>query len=125
QRQILEEIAAGAVPRYPVTPGTASRIMTGAPMPEGADCVVPVEQTELIDESTVQLHRVDGAAGRNVLPLGASMRAGDAVLHRGAVLRPVEIAVLAEIGHGMVTVIHRPRIAILPTGNELVSVGER
>src|SRR4051812_45015419 len=56
RRRILEEIAAGAVPRYPLTSGTASRIMTGAPMPEGADCVVPVEQTELIDESTVQLH---------------------------------------------------------------------
>src|SRR6188508_831226 len=55
QRKIVEEIAAGAVPRFPLTPGTASRIMTGAPLPEGADAVVPVEQTELIDSTTVQL----------------------------------------------------------------------
>ncbi len=125
QRHILEEIAAGAVPRFALTDGTASRIMTGAPLPEGADAVVPVEQTELVDESTVRIHSVDGVPGQNVLPLGASLRAGQTVLHAGAALRAIEIAVLAEIGRAVICVVPRPRLAILPTGNELVPVGER
>ena len=57
--------------------------------------------------------------------LGTSLRAGDVVLRAGAVLRPIEIAILAEIGHGVVNVQPRPRVAVLPTGNELVHVGER
>lgn len=125
QRRILEEIAAGAVPHFPLTPCTASRIMTGAPLPEGADAVVAVEQTELVDERTVRLCNAKASPGQHVLPLGASLRAGDAVLHRGAVLRAIEIAVLAEIGRGIVTAIPRPRVAVLPTGNELVHVSEK
>ncbi|HVT26838.1 MAG TPA: gephyrin-like molybdotransferase Glp [Lacipirellulaceae bacterium] len=125
ERQILEEIAAGAVPHLPLTPGTASRIMTGAPIPEGADAVVQVEHTELVDDYTVRLHNVEIMPGRNVLKMGASLRAGETILRRGTRLRAIEIAVLAEIGHAMVTVVPRPRLAILPTGNELVSVGER
>jgi molybdopterin molybdotransferase len=123
-RQILEEIAAGAVPRFPVTPGAASRIMTGAPIPQGADAVVPIEWTELVDDSTVRLETINTVAGQNVLPLGASMRAGDIVVRFGALLRPIEIGILAEIGRPFVNAIPRPRVAILPTGNELVPVGE-
>jgi molybdopterin molybdotransferase len=125
QRHVLEEIAAGAVPHLPVTPGTASRIMTGAPLPEGADAVVPIEQTELVNPSTVRLHQTDPPPGRHILRLGTTLRAGDVVLYKGAVLRPIEIAILAEIGRGVVTARPRPRIAILPTGNELVAVGEK
>src|SRR5687768_3910314 len=55
RRTILAEVAAGDVPRHPLTPGTAVRIMTGAPIPEGADAVVPIEQTELLDNATVKL----------------------------------------------------------------------
>jgi molybdopterin molybdotransferase len=125
ERQILEEIAAGDVPHFPVTPGATSRIMTGAPLPEGADAVVPLEQTELLDAERVRLQQVDPPPRQNVLALGAALRAGDTVLRSGACLRPIEIAILAEIGRGMVKVIPRPRLAILPTGNELVAVGER
>ncbi|MEX2308228.1 MAG: gephyrin-like molybdotransferase Glp [Pirellulales bacterium] len=125
ERRVLEEIAAGAVPRLPVTPGTASRIMTGAPLPEGADAVVPLEQTELLDASRVRLHQTDPAPGQHVLRLGTTLRAGDVVLYAGALLRPIEIAILAEIGRAVVTARPRPRIAILPTGNELVAVGEK
>jgi molybdopterin molybdotransferase len=125
ERQILEEIAAGAVPRLPVTPGTASRIMTGAPLPEGADAVVPVEETELINASTVRLQQADPAPGQHVLPLGTSMRVGDVVLRSGSVVRPIEIAIMAETGHGSAAVIRRPRLAILPTGNELVAVSDK
>src|SRR4051794_14557565 len=105
QRRILEEIAAGDVPRFSLTAGTASRIMTGAPIPEGADAVVQVELTEIVGDAIVSIEQVDVAPGKNVLPLGTSLRVGDAVLKIGAKLRAIEIAVLAEIGRGMVTVI--------------------
>lgn len=125
ERRVVEEIAAGAVPRIPVTPGTASQIMTGAALPEGADAVVVVEQTELIGPATVRLRQIDPARGQHVLPLGASMRAGDVVLRTGAIVRPVEIAILAEVGRSWVTIVPRPRLAILPTGNELVAIDEQ
>jgi molybdopterin molybdotransferase len=124
-REIVEEIAAGTVPHRAVTPGTTARVMTGAPLPDGADAVVPHELTELVDDGTVRLGPEEVAPGQNVLPLGASLRAGEVVLREGALLRPIEIAILAEIGHGVVSVRPRPRVAVLPTGNELVSVGER
>jgi molybdopterin molybdotransferase len=125
ERQVLEEITAGAVPHFPVTPGAASRIMTGAPLPEGADAVVVVEQTRLVGDSVVRLDQVDPPAGQHVLHLGTSVRAGDVVLCKGVELRPIEIAILAEVGHGMVTAWPHPRVAVLPTGNELVQPGER
>jgi molybdopterin molybdotransferase len=125
QRRVLEEIAAGDMPRIPLAPGTASRIMTGAPIPAGADAVVQIELTEMVGDSVVCIQNVDVAPGKNVLPLGTSLRVGDAVLKRGATLRAIEIAVLAEIGLGMVTVVPRPKLAVLPTGNELVPVDER
>jgi molybdopterin molybdotransferase len=125
QRRVLEEIAAGDVPRFALTPGTASRIMTGAPTPEGADAVIQVELTEMVGDSVVRLQNVDIAPGKNLLPLGTSLRVGDVVLKKGAKLRAIEIAVLAEIGRTMVAAIPRPRVAVLPTGNELVSVSDR
>jgi molybdopterin molybdotransferase len=125
ERQVLEEIAAGSVPRLPITPGTATRIMTGAPMPEGADAVVPIEQTEPVGANVVRLHGIDPSAGQNVLPLGSAMRAGDVVVHDGSRLRPIEIGILAEIGRAVVSVRPRPRVAVLPTGNEIVPIGEK
>jgi molybdopterin molybdotransferase len=125
ERKVLEEIAAGAVPRIALTPGTASRIMTGAPIPEGADAVVPVEQSELLDNNIVRLQQFDPSPGQNVLPLGASMRAGDIVIRRAAMIRPIEIAILAETGQASVPVIPRPRLAVLTTGNEIVAVGAK
>jgi molybdopterin molybdotransferase len=124
-RRVLEEIAAGSVPTVALAPGTVSRIMTGAPLPEGADAVVPVEQSEMVEAETVRLQQIDLVPGQNVLPLGASMRVGDMVLRSGAIVRPVEVAILAETGHDVVLVMPRPRVAILPTGNELVGVGEK
>jgi molybdopterin molybdotransferase len=99
--------------------------MTGAPIPDGADAVVPVEQTRLADPSAVELQQIDPPRGQNILPVGSSVRAGDVVLHARAEVRPIEIAILAEIGRAMVPVFPRPRVAILPTGNEIVPVGEK
>jgi molybdopterin molybdotransferase len=123
-RRVLEAIGAGTVPRHVVTPGTATRIMTGAPIPEGADAVVPVEQAELVDEHSVRLRQVDPKPGQHILRLGASLRAGQTILHMGATVRPIEVGILAEIGRGMVEAVPRPHVAILPTGNEIVPVGE-
>jgi molybdopterin molybdotransferase len=124
-RPVIEEIAAGEVPHRAVTPGSVARIMTGAPLPDGADAVVPHEETELLDDGTVRFRHFDTPPGKNVMPLGTSLQAGQIVLCDGAVLRPIEIAILAEIGHAVVRVRPRPQVAVLPTGNELVSVGER
>ena len=124
-RLVLEEVAAGAVPHRAVTPGTASRVMTGAPLPEGADAVVPVELADMVDDRSVRLQQTDPPPGRHVMALGTALRAGSVVLSAGAVLRPLEIAILAETGHSVVPVFPAPRAAVLPTGNELVPVGDR
>jgi molybdopterin molybdotransferase len=124
-RQVLEEVAAGSVPRRAVTPGTASRVMTGAPLPEGADAVVRLEQTEMADGQTVRLHQTDPPPGQHVMPLGTALRAGNVVLRRGTTLRPPQIAILAETGHSLVPAYPQPRAAVLPTGNELVPIGDR
>src|SRR5215470_16029229 len=89
ERRVLEEIAAGDVPRFPLTPGTATRIMTGAPMPDGADAVAQIEHTEMVGDSMVCLQNVDIAPGKNMLPLGTSLRVGDTVLEKGARLRAI------------------------------------
>lgn len=125
ERQVIEEIGAGSVPHRPVTPGTATRLMTGAPLPEGADAIVAIEQTELVSDRTVRILATDARPGQHILPLGASFKAGDVVVEAGAVLRPIEIGILAEVGHEMVQVYPRPRVAVLPTGNELVAAGAK
>lgn len=123
-RRVLEEVGAGSVPSRPVTPGTATRLMTGAPLPEGADAVIPFEQSEAIDEHSVRFLQPNAKPGQHVLTLGAALRVGQRVFERGTILRPVEIGILAEIGHALVQVQPRPRVAVLPTGNELVAANE-
>ena len=124
-REVLEEIGAGSVPRRPVTPGTATRLMTGAPLPEGADAVIAFEETQPIDDRTVRFLQTDPAPGQHMLAMGAALRIGQRVFEPGVVLRPIEIGILAEIGHAVVNVQPRPRVAVLPTGNELVAANEK
>jgi molybdopterin molybdotransferase len=125
EREVIEEVGAGSVPHRPVTPGTTTRLMTGAPLPEGADAIVPIEQTEMVGDRTVRLLETDARPGQHILPLGASFKTGDEVVETGVVLRPIEIGILAEVGHEMVTAYPRPRVAVLPTGNELVAAGAK
>ena len=124
---VIEEVMAGQVPRQSVGPGQAIRIMTGAPLPEGADAVVPVEHTRheagdatqtevVIDSNTIK-------AGKNILNRGESTRKGDRILTAGRQIRPQEIGALAELGKAEVSVFARPRVAVLATGDELVAVG--
>ena len=122
---ILEEIMAGDLPSATVEPGTATRIMTGCPLPAGADAVVMVERTEHQPHEANKLGHVvirdrEVRAGRNIMRRGTSLRAGEVVLRRGTPLAPIEIGLLAEVGRAMVQVAPRPMVAILPTGNELV-----
>jgi molybdopterin molybdotransferase len=117
--QVIEEVIAGAVPTRPVERGTATRIMTGAPLPPGADAIVMVEQTTLSGER-VRIQQSPVKSGQNIMRRGASLTRGQVVLQPGKVLRAIEIGLLAEVGCGSVEGIRAPLVAVLPTGNELV-----
>lgn len=127
---VLDDIAAGAVSDVIVREGTAARIMTGAAMPEGADAVVPVEDTNEpwrdaerpLPEDILISRAV--AHGDYVRPVGEDIEAGQVVLSAGHVLRPQEIGVLAALGVSQVPVFRRPRVGLLSTGDELIAVEE-
>ncbi len=119
---VIEEIPAGLMPNKTVTPGTAARIMTGAPMPEGADAVVMVEDTSLDGERV--LIRAAAEAGESVRVRGQDVRAGTVVVPKGRRVRPAEVGMLASLGHSAVTVGWQPRVGVLATGDELIDLGE-
>src|SRR5262245_42784269 len=117
--KVIDEVAAGHVSVKVVGPGEAVRIMTGAPVPAGADAVVPVEKAEPLPEAV----RITGKApspGRNVLERGRELRAGETALHAGMLLRPQELGILASVGRTTISVFPSPRIAIMTTGDEVV-----
>lgn len=120
--RVLEDVPAGRVADRPVGPGTAHRIMTGAPVPAGADAVVPVEGTEPAGDH-VEVRRAV-REGANVRRAGEDLAAGAGVIARGDVLRPADIGLLAVAGCATVQVHPRPRIAIITTGDELVDVAD-
>jgi molybdopterin molybdotransferase len=122
--RIVEEVIAGGVPQQAVEPGTTIRLMTGAPLPEGADVVIKHEDTKLLDESTVELPTDRPAAGAGIMRRGASFQAGQQVLDVGKRLTPIDIGLLAEIGRARVQIIPAARVAVLATGNELVECGQ-
>jgi len=116
--RVAGEVAAGHVSDVRVEPGTAVRIMTGAPLPIGVDAVVRFEDTHL-DGEWVQVLKAPWP-GANVRPAGEDVRAGQLVLEPGTILRPQEIGMLAAVGRVEVAVVRRPRVAILATGDEVV-----
>ena len=101
--------------------GEALRIMTGAPLPAGADAVLPVEQTELDGQQV--LARGEVSTGKHVAQIGEDIRAGECVLSTGRKLRPQDLGVLSSIGISQVSVIRTPQVRILITGNELLPAG--
>src|SRR5262245_54702294 len=117
--RVVEEITAGQTPKLSVAGGQASRIMTGAPMPEGADAVVMVEKTRLLGDGQVALES-RAFPGMNALARGREMAAGEVILRAGSVLRPQELGVLATVGRTEALLIPPPRVTVLPTGDELV-----
>ncbi len=126
--QVVADIAAGAVPEATLAPGMAARIMTGAPLPVGADAVVPVEDTNEpwrdserpLPESILVYRSVH--TGDYVRHIGEDIQAGQEVMTPGHLLRPQEIGVLASLGISHVNVHRRPRIGVLATGDELIDV---
>ena len=128
--EVVGSVAAGELPRDRVTNGKAVRIMTGAPVPEGADAIVPFEDTDELerrkpsgDMSQIGI-RYEVKQGADVRPAGQDVKKGDRVLTKGSVLRPSEIGVLASLGMDRVNVIRRPVVAILATGDELMEPGD-
>lgn len=129
--RLVMDIPAGAVADRAVMPGEAARIMTGAPLPDGADAVVPVEQTDSAwtpgDSAplpeAVQIYR-SVKPGDYVRPAGEDIQAGQVVLRAGSLLRPQDIGILAALGYAQVNVVRQPRVTVISTGDELVDVGE-
>ncbi len=119
--RVTARIAAGMVPDRPIGPGEAARIFTGAPLPEGADAVVPQEEVEA-DGDRIRVRR-PVERGAWVRPRGEDIQAGERVLEPGRRLGAAEIGLLATLGHSPVRVHRRPRVAVLSTGNELADLG--
>jgi molybdopterin molybdotransferase len=120
--KILGDIPAGYTAPQPIAAGETYRIMTGAPLPEGADTVVMQEDTEA-QAGIVQIYKDDGR-GNHIRRAGEDISAGDTVVSAATVLKPADIGVLSSIRKAFVTVYQKPRVAILSTGDELVDVDE-
>ena len=126
---VIGVVQAGRMPDRAVTPGVAVRIMTGAPVPDGADTVVPFEETDEVqrkregrpmDEVAVFSELPKGA---NVRPAGEDISQGELVLEAGTPIRPAEVGVIASLGLDSVRVVRRPIVSVLATGDELETAG--
>lgn len=131
--QVTGEVAAGYLYEGEVGPGTAVRIMTGAPVPAGADAIVPFEETdEPFDRAPERSHKVDAKVrvfktaqlGANIRRAGEDVREGQRALEKGRVLRSSEIGLLASLGRAAAKVVRRPVVAVLSTGDEIVEAGQ-
>lgn len=127
--RVVADIPAGSTPTVSLAAGEAARIMTGAPMPNGADAVIPVEDTDFNDRSagtpppeTVTITRPT-QTGENVRPRGMDVRSGDAILKTGIRLNAQSVGILAMLGFAEVEVYKHPRVALLSSGDELLEVG--
>ncbi|MER3449602.1 MAG: molybdopterin molybdenumtransferase MoeA [Chloroflexota bacterium] len=125
---VIGEVPAGRLADFEVGSGQAARIFTGAPIPPGADTVVPFEVTDEAVNGRARREKVlvfkELPVGANIRPAGEDVRAGAVVLRRGQVLGPAQVALLAAVGRPTVRVIRRPLVAVVATGNELVPPGQ-
>jgi len=119
---VVDDIRAGAMPKIKVMQGKAARIMTGAPVPAGADTVIRVEDTNGDGDHVAIL--LPPKQGVNIRPLGENLRNGEVVLSKGTEITPGVLAILAMVKQKEVAVFARPRVAILSTGDELESMDE-
>jgi molybdopterin molybdotransferase len=131
QLDVVMDIPAGVTPTQSLQNGQAARIMTGAPLPEGANAVIPVEDTDGAwdKESVTEPAKTVGVfravnSGAYVRPVGEEITAGDLMLTAGTLIQPPQIGVLAAMGHAEVTVSRRPRVVILSSGDELIDINE-
>ena len=131
QLEVVDDIPAGKVSKIVVQSGQASRIMTGAPLPRGADSVIPVEDTDQIQhgrQSQILQSRVNVfrsvQSGDYVRQKGEDIRSGECVLPQGKRIRPQEVGLLAMLGMSDIPVVKRPRVAVISTGDELVPINK-
>jgi len=123
--KVIDTVIAGGISKKEVTPGTAIRIMTGAPMPKGADGVVKFENTDeesqkksAPDQPVTQVGICEEIkSGNDVRSAGEDVKKGATIIKQGTVIRPAEIGVMASVGRAAVRVIRRPVVAVLSTGN--------
>ena len=121
--QIIEDIKAGDTPRFSLQPGQCARIMTGAPLPPGADTVVRVEDTLLLENTKVEFP-IPVKPATDIRLRGENMRLGDVVLQTGEEITPATVSVLATVKQAKVKVTRKPRVAILSSGDELEALDE-
>lgn len=114
---------AGAQSDVTVTTGTATRIMTGAPVPQGADAVVPFEHTDLTGDR-LDILEESVQAGQNIRPIGSDMQKGQLLIEAGTLLGPAEVGIFASVGQTQISAGRRPKVVVYSTGDELVPPGE-
>jgi len=123
--EIMEEITAGNTATEAIEPGQAARIMTGAPLPPGADSVVMVEETQIDSENVDRVQVLQQVKpGSHVLKQGGLLTKGQVVIPAGSLIRPIEVGILADLAGGMANVCRRPTVAIISTGDELVGANQ-
>jgi len=122
--QVIKDLKAGDTTKKAVKSNQAIRIMTGAPMPKGADSVVMVEYTRKEEGGRVKIFK-GVTQGENIRRAGEDIKRGERVLQKGALLKSADIGILASLGKAQVSVIRRPKVAVLATGDEIIDVGEK
>lgn len=128
--RVVADIPAGSSPTVSLAPGEAARIMTGAPIPPGADAVIPVEETDFQDRAAGAPPPPEVTAfksrnqGENIRLRGADVQAGETVLRQGRILKPQDIALLASLGYSTVDLFRKPRVALFSTGDELLDANQ-
>jgi molybdopterin molybdotransferase len=129
--RVIDIVLAGSISRQEVVPGTAVRIMTGAPIPRGADSVVQFEDTDEQKNKNTPAEKItrvgilsEARPGLNIRLAGEDIARGTIALKKGTVVRSAEIGLMASLGYSRVKVIRRPIVAVLSTGNELVEVSQ-
>ncbi len=121
--RVIEEVPAGKMPTKSIGAGEASRIFTGAPIPDGADAIVMQEDTQTLEGGRVRITDPDVKPRQYVYARGTEMRAGEPVMTAGTVINPAALGVLANVGQTTASVFPRPRVGIIATGDELVEAG--
>jgi len=119
---VIDHIPAGTVPKLRIEAGQAARIMTGAPLPEGADAVVRMEETRKAGDRVAVF--TEASQGQNIRYAGEDARIGEKIISRGEIIRPAEVEMLASLGRSFILVHQRPLIAIVATGDELINIDE-
>jgi molybdopterin molybdotransferase len=118
---IVGEIFMGEEPSFKIKKGESARIATGGMLPQGSDSVVMVEHVQQIDEKMIEVMK-PVAPGENVIQAGEDIKKGDIVLNKGHILRPQDVGAIAGLGITEISVYERPRVSIISTGDEIVSV---